>query len=184
MVRTMHISILRGILGLIIGSFVFPLHNSRAETPRPPNIIFILADDLGYAEVGCYGQKKIGTPCLDQMAKEGIRFTQFYCGKAVCAPSRCVLLTGKHAGHAFVRDNISIKPEGQAPIPAESVTIAKLLQKQGYVTAAIGRDGPAASGPAPEALARCHGRQLRSHGNGIWTFKNAWDGTRCLIPNG
>ena len=131
--------ILRGILALIIGSFIFPLYQSRAETPRPPNIVFILADDLGYGEVGCYCQRKIRTPSLDQLANEGIRFTQFYCGNAVCAPSRCVLLTGKHAGHAFVRDNRSIKPEGQTPIPADSVTIAKLLKKRGYATAAIGK---------------------------------------------
>jgi arylsulfatase len=144
----MHISILRGMIALAVASFIFPAQQSPAETPRPPNIVFILADDLGYAEVGCYGQKKIHTPCLDQMAKEGIRFTQFYCGNAVCAPSRCVLMTGKHAGHAFVRDNRSIQQEGQTPIPADSITIAKLLKKQGYATAAIGKWG--LGGPGTE----------------------------------
>src|SRR5688500_17557495 len=69
-----------------------------AEKPRLPNIVFILADDLGYAELGCYGQKKIRTPRIDQMAKEGLRFTQNYCGSPVCAPSRCCLMTGKHGG--------------------------------------------------------------------------------------
>jgi arylsulfatase len=82
------------------------------------------------------------------MAREGIRFTQFYCGNAVCAPSRCVLMTGKHAGHAFVRDNRTVMPEGQTPIPAESVTIAKLLKKQGYSTAAVGKWG--LGGPGTE----------------------------------
>jgi arylsulfatase len=138
----------RGIIALFAASFILSLQQTRGETPRPPNIVFILADDLGYAEVGCYGQKKIRTPCLDQMAKEGVRFTQFYCGNAVCAPSRCVLMTGKHAGHAFVRDNVSMKPEGQTPIPADSVTIAKLVKKQGYTTAAIGKWG--LGGPGTE----------------------------------
>src|SRR6187431_81746 len=101
---------------------------------RPPNIIFILADDLGYGDIGAFGQKKIRTPNLDRMAAEGMRFTQHYSGNAVCAPSRCVFLTGKHPGHAFIRDNKEIKPEGQAPIPAKTVTLAKLLREQGYVT--------------------------------------------------
>src|ERR1700722_19375018 len=92
--------------------------SSSAETragardkPRKPNIIFILADDLGYAELGCYGQKKIRTPRLDKMAAEGMRFTQFYAGNAVCAPSRCTLMTGKHPGHAVVRDNVSVSKD-------------------------------------------------------------------------
>lgn len=106
-----------------------------------PNIILIVADDLGYAELGSYGQKKIRTPHLDQLAKEGIRFTHFYAGNAVCATSRCVLMTGKHTGHCVVRDNREIKPEGQFPIPADEVTIAELLKKQGYATAAIGKWG-------------------------------------------
>src|SRR5439155_10156451 len=75
---------------------------------RKPNVILILADDLGYGELGCYGQKKIKTPSLDRMAKEGLRFTQFYCGSPVCAPSRCSLMTGKHGGHAWVRNNLAV----------------------------------------------------------------------------
>jgi arylsulfatase len=108
---------------------------------RPPNIIFILADDLGYGELGCYGQKKIRTPNLDRMAAEGVRFTQFYAGNAVCAPSRCVLMTGKHSGHAFIRDNREVKPEGQQPIPGDTVTVAKLLKAKGYATGATGKWG-------------------------------------------
>jgi len=88
-----------------------------------PNVIFILADDLGYGELGCYGQKKILTPRLDKMATEGLRFTNAYAGNAVCAPSRCVLMTGMHAGHAWVRDNKSVGVEGQTAIPGASVTI-------------------------------------------------------------
>src|SRR5262245_11189932 len=103
------------------------------KAPPGPNVIFILADDLGYAELGCYGQKKIRTPHLDKFAKEGVRFTQYYSGSPVCAPSRCVLMTGKHTGHAAVRNNREVKPEGQHPIPADTVTLAKLLKARGYV---------------------------------------------------
>ena len=77
-----------------------------------PNVIFILADDLGYKELGCYGQAKIRTPHLDKLAEEGMRFTRNYSGNAVCAPSRCVLMTGKHPGNAFIRNNGELKPEG------------------------------------------------------------------------
>jgi arylsulfatase len=112
-----------------------------AEKRSVPNIVLILADDLGYAELGCYGQKKIRTPSLDKMAAEGLRFTQNYCGSPVCAPSRCCLMTGKHGGHAWVRNNTEVKPEGQTPLPKSEVTVAELLKKQGYTTAAIGKWG-------------------------------------------
>ncbi len=108
---------------------------------RPPNIIFIMADDLGYGDLGSYGQTKIRTPYLDQMAREGMRFTQFYAGAPVCAPSRCVLMTGKHGGHAFIRDNKEWKPEGQYPIPANEITIAEILKNRGYVTGGFGKWG-------------------------------------------
>jgi arylsulfatase A-like enzyme len=113
----------------------------HAATDRPPNIIFIMADDLGYAELGCYGQEKIRTPYIDQLAREGIRLTRHYAGNAVCAPSRCVLMTGLHPGHAWVRDNHEVKPEGQEPLPAGTLTMGRALQQQGYVTAAMGKWG-------------------------------------------
>jgi len=113
---------------------------SQAAT-KPPNIILFLADDLGYGELGCYGQKKIRTPHLDRMAEEGMRFTQHYAGAPVCAPSRCVLMTGLHLGHAAVRNNRAVPPEGQTPIPDKTVTIAELLKRRGYATAAIGKWG-------------------------------------------
>ncbi len=119
---------------------------SYAQTPanastKQPNIIFILADDLGYGDLGCYGQQKIATPNLDKMAEEGMRFTQFYAGTAVCAPSRCALMTGMHTGHGSIRGNKGVKPEGQFPMSASSVTFVQLLQKQGYHTAAFGKWG-------------------------------------------
>ena len=113
----------------------------HASEPKKPNIIFIMADDLGYAEVGCYGQKKIKTPSLDKLAAQGMRFTQYYAGNAVCAPSRCVLMTGLHSGHAYIRNNSETKPDGQRPIPADTLTIARILQSLGYATGMIGKWG-------------------------------------------
>jgi arylsulfatase A-like enzyme len=106
-----------------------------------PNIIFILADDLGRGDLGCYGQKKIRTPNLDRMAAEGTRFTQAYCGTSVCAPSRCALMTGRHIGHAIIRANREYKPEGQEPLPAGTFTVAALCRDAGYKTAAFGKWG-------------------------------------------
>ncbi|MGC9327516.1 MAG: arylsulfatase [Candidatus Hinthialibacter sp.] len=121
-------------------------NRSTAQTKSPPNVILILADDLGYNELGCYGQEKIKTPNLDRMAAEGMKFTQFYSGQAVCAPSRCVLMTGKHTGHSYIRNNREVKPEGQEPIPEDTWTIAKMLKEKGYATAAIGKWGLGAPG--------------------------------------
>lgn len=112
-----------------------------ASSTRPPNIIFLMADDLGYGELGCYGQKKIRTPNIDQLAAEGMRFTQHYAGNAVCAPSRCVLMTGLHPGHALVRDNREIKPEGQFPLLKGTITMARVFKNLGYATGAFGKWG-------------------------------------------
>src|SRR5688500_6309112 len=106
----------------------------------PPSFIFILADDLGYGDTGPYGQAKIRTPSLDRMAREGMRFTDFHSGSPVCAPSRAILLTGLHAGHAAIRMNQEV-PGGQAPLPAASLTVAELLKARGYATACIGKWG-------------------------------------------
>jgi len=111
------------------------------------NVVFILADDLGYGELGCYGQEKIKTPHIDQLAGEGSRFTQHYTGTPVCAPARCGLMTGKHAGHAEIRGNRQASlsfpqyQEGQHPISADAVTMAEVFRKSGYATAAIGKWG-------------------------------------------
>ena len=113
---------------------------TMAQTAKP-NIVFILADDLGYGDVGCFGQKKIRTPNIDRLAAEGMRLTQHYSGNAVCAPSRCVLMTGRHPGHAFIRDNRAVEPEGQYPIPPETVTLAELLKQHGYATGGFGKWG-------------------------------------------
>ena len=114
---------------------------------KGPNIIYIYADDLGYAETGVYGQTKIKTPHINKMAAQGMRFTQHYTGSPVCAPARCILMTGKHAGHSYIRGNYELggftddKEGGQMPLPTGTYTRAHLLKQQGYKTAAIGKWG-------------------------------------------
>ena len=109
--------------------------------PPPPNIILIVADDLGYGDLGSYGQQQIQTPVLDQMAREGLRFTDFYAGSTVCAPSRAAMMTGLHTGHTIVRGNREVKPMGQHPLPPETVTIAEVLKSKGYATGLVGKWG-------------------------------------------
>jgi len=111
---------------------------AHAETTPPPNVIVILADDLGYGELGCYGQKLIRTPRLDRMAAEGLRFTQFYAGATVCAPSRCVLMTGQHTGRCQIRGNGTGSKQA---LDADSFTVAKMYQQAGYETGLIGKWG-------------------------------------------
>ncbi|MCP4309732.1 MAG: arylsulfatase [Bacteroidetes bacterium] len=130
---------------------------NRSNQPDKPNIIFILADDLGYGDLGCYGSDLIETPNIDRLAESGMMFTDHYSGSPVCAPSRCVLLTGKHSGHAYIRGNDEWRErgevwdyramiadstlEGQRPLPRETITIGKILQAQGYATGMIGKWG-------------------------------------------
>lgn len=139
---------------------------AQVEEVKPPNIIYILADDLGYNDVGVYGQKIIETPNIDALATQGIRFTQHYSGSPVCAPSRCVLLTGKHTGHAYIRGNdewtergdtwdfakavADPSLEGQRPIPANTQTIGRILQGVGYKTALVGKWG--LGGPTTQGI--------------------------------
>lgn len=160
------------IIGLLL-LFTFCKDSGSSQTSQP-NIIYILADDLGYGELGSYGQTKIKTPHLDQLAREGMRFTQHYTGAPVCAPARCILLTGKHPGHAYIRGNdeygkredvwnfekVETDPnlEGQRPIPAETVTIGKLLQQAGYKTACVGKWG--LGGPLTEGAPHLQGFDL------------------------
>ena len=114
---------------------------------RPPNVILVLADVLGWNEVGAYGQRKIRTPNMNRLAHEGMRFTDHYSGSTVCAPSRCVLMTGKHTGHAVVRANWEnggwgeTEPEGQYPLPDDEVTIAEVFKGAGYATGCYGKWG-------------------------------------------
>ena len=128
---------------------------------RPPNVVFIMCDDLGVGELGCYGQEIIRTPRLDALAAEGVRFTRHYSGFPVCAPARCSLMTGMHAGHSYIRGNgyprsrkkipeESVWP-GQNPIPAGAVTVAELFKQNGYATAAAGKWGLGWEGSSGDA---------------------------------
>lgn len=149
-------NLLLGGISLIVSA---PINGNKIPEEKPkkyPNIILIYADDLGYGDIGCYGQKYIKTPNIDQMAKDGIKFTQIYTGAPVSAPARCCMLTGKNSMHAWVRDNLEIKAQdeagkGQMPIPDEEYTMPEMLKKAGYKTALIGKWGlgPMSSPGAP-----------------------------------
>ncbi|MBN1506226.1 MAG: arylsulfatase [Sedimentisphaerales bacterium] len=135
------------IAGLCVASTAM----AQLATKRRPNVVFLLADDLGYGDLGCYGQKKIRTPNIDKIAAGGIRFTQCYSGSPVCAPSRCTLMTGYHTGHAQIRDNKQVGGDegwklgstigGQWPLAEDTLTVGRLFQRAGYVTGAFGKWG-------------------------------------------
>lgn len=130
-----------------IATIIYVLCSNLLVAQSRPNVIYIYADDLGYGELGCYGQQKIKTPNLDKMAAEGMRLTRHYTSAPVCAPARCMLLTGLHAGHSFVRGNYEMGgfedslEGGQMPLPEGSFTIGALMKKAGYITGAIGKWG-------------------------------------------
>jgi len=131
------------LLGTAAVFLTFQLLLPAAMAERKPNVVFIVADDLGWGELGCYGQEKIRTPNIDRLAAEGMRFTQHYSGAPVCAPSRNVLMTGLHLGHAEIRGNKQdpSAEEGQWPISDSALTIAEVLKQAGYATGAVGKWG-------------------------------------------
>ena len=147
-------------LSLLLFASIFLNCQSKLKKEKlrsKPNIIYILADDLGYGDIGVYGQEKIETPNLDELASNGMIFTQHYTGAPVCAPARYMLLTGKHSGHSYIRGNYEWKErgnvwdyramiadstlEGQFPIPTNSILFPQLLQKEGYTTGMVGKWG-------------------------------------------
>lgn len=137
-------------------ALIFSVHPSEAKQEagdaRPPNVIYILVDDLGYGDVGYNGQTKLKTPNIDRMAADGMVFTDHYSGAPVCAPSRCALLTGKHTGNAVVRGNAEVQPEGQKAMPADTYTMAHMLKKAGYATGVFGKWGLGSPGSESEPL--------------------------------
>jgi len=135
MIRSLKFSLI-----LLIVS-VSQLDTGYAQSASLPNVIFIMADDLGYGDIGAYGQKLIRTPNIDALAKAGIKFTQFYAGTSVCAPSRSSLMTGQHTGHTPIRGNKEAIPEGQFPLKGSAYTIAELFKNAGYVTGDFGKWG-------------------------------------------
>ncbi|MCB1091978.1 MAG: arylsulfatase, partial [Verrucomicrobiae bacterium] len=157
-----------------------------ARAADRPNIVFILADDLGYAELGCYGQKKIRTPRIDALATQGMRFTRGYSGNAVCAPSRCVLMTGRHPGHAEVRDNRAMQPEGQYPLTDGAVTLAERLHSLGYASGAFGKWGlgnmESAGNPLKQGFDRFFGYNCQAHAHSYYPA-TLWDNDAVVSLN-
>ncbi len=129
------------------------LLGGSARAAGKPNIVFFIADDLGYGDLSCYGQQRFKTPNIDRLASEGMRFTAHYSGHNVCAPSRCVLMTGKHPGHAYIRDNrggLGPEGEGQEPVPAGELKLPLTLDKLGYRLGGFGKWGLGAVGTSGE----------------------------------
>jgi arylsulfatase A-like enzyme len=124
----------------------------KNKKSQQPNIIYILADDLGYGDLSCYGQTKFATPNIDKLAERGMRFTQHYSGSTVCAPSRSALMTGQHTGHTYIRGNKERSPEGQHPLRGDAVTIAEMFKQAGYATGAFGKWGLGYPGSEGDAI--------------------------------
>ena len=171
---------------LALMAFVVPVQ--AAERPGKPNIVFIIADDLGYGDLGCYGQTKIRTPNIDRLAKEGMRFTAHYSGHNVCAPSRCVLMTGKHPGHGYIRDNRVAKgfSEGQEPVPAGTLKLPLLLKQQGYTLGGFGKWGLGPVGSSGEPLKQGFDRWFGFNCQGVahnYYPTHLWDNDRQVALN-
>lgn len=150
--------------------------NAGAKEKKPvekPNIVFILADDMGYHEAGCFGGKVIETPNIDRLAKDGMMFMNHYCGSNLSAPSRGSLMTGKHTGHAWIRDNKPLPFEGNEPIPASEVTVAEIFKSAGYATGAFGKWGlgyPGSEGaPTNQGFDQFYGYNCQRHAHDYFT---------------
>ncbi|HEA20934.1 hypothetical protein LCGC14_0901290 [marine sediment metagenome] len=154
------------------------------EEISSPNIIYILADDLGYGDLSCYGQEKFETPNIDKLASEGMLFTQHYSGSTVCAPSRSALMTGMHTGHTVVRGNKEIQPEGQYPIPDDTFTLAEALKKAGYATGAFGKWGlgfPGSEGdPLNQGFDTFYGYNCQRLGHNYYPY-HLWSNNDSII---
>ncbi len=145
---------------------------------KKPNVVLIMADDLGWSELGCYGQEKIMTPNIDKLAKEGMKLMQYYAGSGVCAPTRCNLMTGKHGGHAYIRDNGEMRNKpggiwgGQTPLPLNEPGIAKTLKKQGYATGCFGKWGlggmDTTGDPLSQGFDRFYGFNCQRHAHNLY----------------
>ncbi|HEC42804.1 MAG TPA: arylsulfatase [Bacteroides sp.] len=152
-----------------------------------PNIIYILADDLGYGDPSCFGQELFQTPNIDRLATEGMRLTQHYSGSTVCAPSRSSLMTGQHTGHTMIRGNKEVKPEGQWPLSDEIFTIAELLKQKGYATGAFGKwglGGPGSTGdPTRQGFDRFYGYNCQRLAHNYYPYY-LWDNQdKQILPN-
>lgn len=163
---------------LLVGAFLFfeaaCTGTAKSKPEVKPNIIYILADDMGYGDLSCYGQEKYQTPNIDKLASAGIRFTQHYSGSTVCAPSRSALMTGMHTGHTPIRGNYEMEPEGQFPIAKETFTVAEMLKEAGYATGAFGKWGlgyPGSEGdPNKQGFDEFYGYNCQRQGHNYYPY--------------
>jgi arylsulfatase A len=157
---------------------------TETEVARRPNIIYILADDLGYGDLSSYGQTNFATPNIDKLAEEGIKFTQHYSGSTVCAPSRSSLMTGLHTGHTPIRGNKEWKPEGQWPLSAETYTLAEMMKDAGYATGAFGKWGlgyPGSEGdPNNQGFDEFYGYNCQRIAHNYYPF-HVWDNQEKIM---
>jgi arylsulfatase A-like enzyme len=159
---------------------------AKALEKQPPNFIFVLSDDIAQGDLGCYGQKLIQTPRLDRIASEGTRFLQAYCGTSVCAPSRSSFFTGLHCGHCPVRGNFAVAPDGQLPLPDETVTIAEVAKAAGYRTATFGKWGMGFFGstgdPFKQGIDHFYGYNCQRHAHSYFPTYLFDDDKPFLLP--
>jgi arylsulfatase A len=176
-----YVSPARRILSLFLLTTALALCSAKAVCARPPNIVFIVADDLGLGHLGCYGQEKIKTPNIDRLAAEGMRFTRFYSGGTVCAPSRSVLMTGLHTGHTPIRRN-----GGGTPLRDEDVTLAEVLKSAGYTTGGFGKWGlgteETTGTPVKQGFDEFFGFLHQIHAHCFYTYWLSDNGNRFLLP--
>jgi arylsulfatase A len=172
------------LLALIVAGFFGRDLSAQTQKAQRPNIIFILADDLGYGDVGFNGQKLIKTPNIDRLAREGVKFSQFYAGTSVCAPSRSSLMSGQHTGHTYIRGNKGVDPEGQEPIADSVVTIAEVLKKAGYATGAFGKWGLGPVGsvgdPNKQGFDRFYGYNCQTLAHRYYP-NHLWDNQKKIV---
>lgn len=177
---------------LTIAFYLFSCQNQSKKTGgesevTKPNIVYILADDLGYGDLSCYGQTHFQTPNLDKMASEGMLFTQHYAGTTVCAPSRSSLMTGQTTGHTPIRGNKEVNPEGQWPIPEETFTMAEMLKQAGYVTGGFGKWGlgfPSSEGdPNMQGFDEFYGYNCQRMAHNYYP-SHLWDNQERIVLEG
>lgn len=173
------------VTAIILSGCNVPKSTTKNETSRKPNIIYIMADDLGYGDLSLTGQKKFQTPNIDKLAQDGILFTQHYSGSTVCGPARSSLLTGTHSGHTFIRTNREVYPEGQYPLEAAAITIAELLKQEGYVTGVFGKWGlgyPGSEGdPINQGFDQFYGYNCQRQGHNYYPYHLWHNQTKVML---
>lgn len=170
----------------ILGILFLPATCEAQRTDPRPNLIFVLSDDIAQGDLGCYGQALIETPRLDKMAAEGTRYLQAYCGTSVCAPSRSSFFTGLHTGHCPIRGNFEVPPEGQLPLPDETVTIAEVAKAAGYRTATFGKWGmgyfDSSGSPSNQGVDHFFGYNCQRHAHSYFPTYLYSDDQAYILP--